>query len=260
MQITTLAPFGAEVINIDIGSVSAFQFDALATLIATARVVVFRGQTIDDAALTRFLAGFGPLMFTPGETPVAGAPDLNVVSNIGRVNTDRPPRSVFHTDTSYAVQPPALTALRPVLLPQRGGLTLFSDQVRAASALPARFRDALMGRSVLHQTTGPDGEPDGTRHPLFRRHPLTGETALYLSTPERCTAISALDEPTSRRVVAALYRHSIRQSSLYRHAWRAGDVLVWDNRVTMHRADHADVLDHRVLHRGMVQGEVPLAA
>lgn len=60
--------------------------------------------------------------------------------------------------------------------------------------------------------------------------------------------------------MAALYRHSIRPARLYRHAWQPGDLLVWDNRVTTHRADHTDVLGHRVLHRGMVQGEVPLAA
>ena len=257
MNITPLHPFGAEVTGLDLADVSASQFDQLAQLAASARVVVFRQQAIDDATFVRFLGGFGPLTFTEGETPVDRAPDLNVVSNLGRLT---PPRSVFHTDTSYVARPPSLSALRPVLLPTQGGMTLFSDQVAAATDLPPRFRAALKGRSVLHQTTGPDGQRQGTRHPLFRRHPLTGEVAMYLSTPERCTAISDLDAAISRRAMAALYRHSIRPARLYRHAWQPGDLLVWDNRVTMHRADHTDVLGHRVLHRGMVQGEVPLAA
>lgn len=257
MRVAALQPFGAEVTGLDLADAASLRFEALAHLVASSRVVVFRRQNIDDAALVRFLSGFGALMFTAGEAPVAHAPDLNVVSNVGRLT---PPRSVFHTDTSYVAQPPALTALRPVALPAAGGMTLFSDQVRAAATLPQRFRDALAGRSVNHQTTGPDGYLHGARHPLLRRHPLTGEVALYLSTPQRCVDVQGLEPQASQRVVAALYRHSIRAARLYRHAWQAGDVLMWDNRVTMHRADHDHVLGDRVLHRGMVLGEAPLAA
>ena len=257
MIIKPLHPFGAEVTALDLANVSAAQFEQLAHLVATARVVVFRRQAIDDAAFVRFLGGFGPLTFTQGETPVAHAPDLNVVSNVGRLT---PPRSVFHTDTSYVPCPPSLSALRPVLLPPQGGLTLFSDQVAAAAGLPQRTRDALKGRSVLHQTTGPDGQPQGTRQPLLRRHPLTGDVALYLSTPQRCTDVSDMAAATSARVIAALYRRSIRPARLYRHAWQPGDILMWDNRVSMHRADHGGVIGDRVLHRGLVQGEAPVAA
>ena len=257
MNITPLHPFGAEVTGLDLADVSASQLDQLAHLVATARVVVFPQQVIDDAAFVRFLSGFGPLTFTQGETPVDQAPDLNVVSNVGRLT---PPRSVFHTDTSYVARPPALSALRPVLLPSQGGLTLFSDQVAAAAGLPQRFLDALAGRSVLHQTTGPNGQTQGTRQPLLRRHPLTGDVALYLSTPQRCTDISGMDASASQRVIAALYRRSIRPARLYRHAWQPGDILMWDNRVTMHRADHGGVVGDRVLHRGMVLGEQPVAA
>ena len=257
MIIKPLHPFGAEVTALDLANVSAAQFEQLAHLVATARVVVFRRQAIDDAAFVRFLGGFGPLTFTQGETPVAHAPDLNVVSNVGRLT---PPRSVFHTDTSYVPCPPSLSALRPVLLPTQGGLTLFSDQVAAAAGLPQRTRDALKGRSGLHQTTGPDGQPQGTRQPLLRRHPLTGDVALYLSTPQRCTDVSDMAAATSARVIAALYRRSIRPARLYRHAWQPGDILMWDNRVSMHRADHGGVIGDRVLHRGLVQGEAPVAA
>ena len=96
--------------------------------------------------------------------------------------------------------------------------------------------------------------------PLFRRHDLTGETALFLSTPKRCTDLSGVDARTSPRILAALYRHSTRASRLRLYAWKAGDVLTWDNRVTLHKADHGDVSEDRVLHRGMVRGEIPLMA
>jgi taurine dioxygenase len=202
------------------------------------------------------LRALGELTFTAGETPVAGAPDLNLISNVGR---STPPRSVFHTDTSYVARPPAFTALRAVRLPRAGGTTLFSDQVRAAATLPARIRAALSGRTVRHglAATGAEGSQ---RHPLFRRHPVTSEVALFLSTPERCTELSGVDRATSERAIDALYRHSIRPTRLYRHTWRAGDIVIWDDRLTMHRADHTDVDGDRVLHRGLVLGEVPIPA
>lgn len=259
MVITPLFPFGTAVSDLhikDIRSASPL-FTELARLVAASRVVVFRGQTLDDAAFVRFLKGFGDLTFTEGETPVDGAPDLNVVTNIGRLT---PARSTFHTDTSYAPRPPALTALRPVVLPSSGGDTLFSDQVRAAARLPEKARRFLMGRTVLHGAAGLDGQSQTTRQPLLRRHPITGEVSLYLSTPKRCSELEGVDAPTSERIIAALYRHSTRVNALYRHEWKPGDVLIWDNRVSMHKADHDKLTQDRLLHRGMVCGEVPLFA
>ena len=255
---TPLLPFGMAVSGLDITHISsAPSFADLARWVAASRVVVFRSQTLDDAGFVRFLKGLGTLTFTEGETPVVGAPDLNVVSNVGRLT---PVRSVFHTDTSYVPCPPAFTALRPVLLPSSGGDTLFSDQVGAAARLPEKIRRYLLGRTVLHQATGLDGQEQSTRQPLFRRHPITGETSLYLSTPKRCSALSDVDALSSQRIIAALYRRSTRASALYRHEWKAGDVLIWDNRVSMHKADHDNLSQDRVLHRGMVSGEAPLAA
>lgn len=255
---TALAPFGMEVSGLDIQSISASStFDELAQLIASSRVVVFRDQILDNSSFVQFLRGFGELTFTEGEKPVENAPDLNIVSNMGR---QTPPRSVFHTDTSYMPRPPSFTALWPVILPANGGDTLFSDQVQAGAILPEKVRNFLMGRAVLHAATGLDGQLQTSRQPLFRRHAVTGETALYLSTPKRCTELSGVDAQTSHRILGALYRHSIRASRLYRHIWKANDVLIWDNRVTMHRADHGNVTEDRVLHRGMVLGEIPMMA
>ena len=252
-----LEPFGTAVSCLDIKQISPPTFTELARLIAESRVVVFRSQTLDDADFVRFLKGFGELTFTQGETPVDGTPDLNIVSNVGRLS---PPRSVFHTDTSYVRMPPSFTALRAVLLPVSGGDTLFSDQVGAAARLPEKTRQYLMGRTVLHQASGLDSQNEATRQPLLRRHAITGETSLYLSTPKRCSQLSGVDAPTSQRIIAALYWHSKRASTLYRHKWQVGDVLIWDNRVTMHKADHERTTQSRVLHRGMVSGEVPVLA
>ncbi len=257
MDVTPLEPFGVEVRDIDLTLALPVPGEDIAHLIAAHRVAVFRDQPIDDAAFVAFLSSLGAMTFTRGETPVAGAGPLNLVTNVGRTHA---PRSVFHTDTSYVAAPPAFTALRPVALPGTGGATLFSDQVAAARTLPPRIRALLDTRTILHSASGLVGETEATRHPLFRRHPLTGEVALYLSTPERCSALSGFDAPTGTRIIAALYRRSIRPATLYRHHWRPGDVIIWDNRVTMHRADHSAVAGDRVLHRGMVAGETPVAA
>ena len=256
MKLSPLGPFGAEITGLDCAA-DTIDHVALARLIARHRVVVVRNQHGGDQAFVRFLSGFGPLVFTEGEVPVGGAPMLNVVTNVGRT---APPVSRFHSDSSYFARPPSFTALRPVHVPAHGGTTLFSDQARAAGDLPEQWLACLAGRKVLHRCTGLDGIDDQSWHPLLRQHPLTGETALYLSTPARCIAVEGMPPETARRIIEILYCRSQVASRLYRHIWRPGDLLIWDNRVTMHRADHDGVVGSRVLHRGMVAGEVPIAA
>lgn len=153
------------------------------------------------------------------------------------------------------------------LLTQSGGLDRLSMLARAtgqhldaAALVRIHARKYLDGRKVLHQCTGLDGIDEQNWHPLFRRHPITGETALFLSTPARCIALEGVAPALATRVLTMLYRRSQRHSDLYRHNWQPGDILIWDNRVTMHRADHDQVLGQRILHRGMVAGEKPIAA
>ena len=254
MRTRILDPLGVEVTELPLTAVDAATVTRLRRLLADHGVVVLPGQDVDDAAFRSFLRAFGPLAFTVGETAVPGFPDLNVVSNVGRTT---PPRSQFHVDTSYVRQPPAYTALRAVQIPRRGGETVFSDQYRACETLPADVRERLRGRTIRHVVTGLElGEDDETsaEHPVFRPHPLSGRTALYLSTPQRCAAISGIDATETRAVVDFLVAHSTRADNLYRHRWSPGDVVMWDNGCVMHKADHGDVDGDRVMHRGMVAG------
>lgn len=248
--------FGQVVADVDLSVIDDAFAMRLPSLLADHGVIVFTGQSIGDAGFVAFLSRLGPMVFTPGETPLPGQPLLNAVSNVGRTT---PPRSVFHTDSSYLAQPPAYTALRAVTVPAVGGETLFSDQVAAADALPPRCRAALTGRNVRHRVTGVAGQDQDCRQPMLRRHPVSGRTALFLTTPERCDDLDGLAEPASRRVIELLYRRSIRPRGLYTHRWRPGDVVIWDDRCTMHRADHGGTVGDRVLHRGMVGGELPVA-
>jgi taurine dioxygenase len=251
-DVTVTAPVGARLTGLRVDNLDAGAVDALRLLLAEHGVLMLPDQHVDDAAFLRFLRSFGPTMFTVGETPVPRFPDLNVVSNVGRKT---PPRSTFHTDTSYVRRPPAYTALRAHTVPKRGGQTLFSNQYAAHAALPRRVRRELDGRTITHVVTGlqlgPDQETSAV-HPIFRTHPISGRTYLYMSSPARCAEVSGMSAERTASVVAFLFTHSTRDDNVYRHAWAPGDVVMWDNRCVLHRADHAGVVGDRVLHRGMV--------
>ncbi|VEG54611.1 putative taurine catabolism dioxygenase [Mycolicibacterium aurum] len=252
MRVTVLNPLGANVTGVRVDSLDRRHVSRLRELLADHGVLILRNQAADDDALVRFLRSFGDIVFTTGETPVPTHPELNVVSNVGR---SRPPRSSFHVDTSYVRVPPAYTALRAVAIPARGGQTLFSNQYRAGDTLPEDVRADLAGRVVTHVATGVSlSEDDESRaeHQLLRRHPVNGRTSLYLSTPKRCISISGMSPEQSARTIANLFEMSTRPDNVLRHEWSAGDVVIWDNRCVMHRADHSGVVGDRVMHRGMV--------
>ncbi|MEM9990922.1 MAG: TauD/TfdA family dioxygenase, partial [Bacteroidota bacterium] len=118
---------------------------------------------------------------------------------------------------------------------------------------------ALANTKVLHQASGVQ-DATTTWHPLFRKHPVSGRTSIFLSTPKRCVALSGHEPAESERIIAELYAFAQKERFVYRHHWQSGDVLLWDNRCTMHRGDHSATVGNRVLHRGMVAGEVPVAA
>lgn len=237
-------------IEIDELDLSSTETEELRRLLAEHGVLILRNQPLDDAGFLAFLRRFGDMTFTEGETPVPGFPDLNVISNVGRTT---PPKSTFHVDTTYVPNPPAYTALRAVEVPQAGGSTLFSDQYAAYDTLPADRKADLAGRTVTHRVTGVASDTDSSaEHPLFAVHPVSGRTALALSAPARCVAISGMSTEEAYETVHYLFEHSIRETNVLRHAWAPGDVVMWDNRCVMHRADHSGVVGNRVMHRGMV--------
>jgi taurine dioxygenase len=250
MNFQTLSPFGIALDGVGITDIQDRDIDDLKNTLADNGFVVFRQQSANDADLVAFLDRLGQLTFTIGETPVSHQPDLNIVSNIGRAT---PPRSVFHTDTSYIAQPPAYTALRAVTIPAAGGGMFFSDQYRAYETLPARVKEQLADAQVLHVVSGLNLTAGETQswHPLFKRHPISGRLALFLSTPARCQAISGIAAATAGRMIRLLYQHSIRHYRLYYHRWQPNDIIVWDNRTTMHRADYETVSGDLTLHRGL---------
>jgi len=254
MKELVLDPVGVRLTGLPLRHLGPDDVGHLRELLARHGVVVVAGQDLDDAAFVGFLRSFGELAFSTGETAVPGSPDLNVVSNVGRA---APPRSTFHVDTSYVRRPPAYTALRAVEIPRHGGETLFTNQYRAYDTLPGDVRARLDGRTITHVVTGltlgADDEA-AADHPVFRPHPVSGRTALYMSAPARCAAVSGMAAAEAASTVEYLFAHSTRDDNVLRHAWSPGDVVMWDNGCVLHRADHAGVVGDRVMHRGMVAG------
>ncbi|MEH3139411.1 MAG: TauD/TfdA family dioxygenase [Mycobacterium kyogaense] len=255
LEVSTRDPVGAQVRGVTVGRLNPTMVSHLRALLAVHGVLVLPDQHVDDDAFTQFLESFGTLAFTTGETPVPAAPALNVITNVGRT---RPPRSSFHVDTSYLRTPPAYTALRAVTVPERGGQTLFTNQYTAYATLPRQLQAQIRSRVVTHVVTGLDLDEDAeteARHPLALRHPLTGRTALYLSTRERCRAVSGMAPEDAAALIDELLTHSTQPDNVFRHAWRPYDVVIWDNRCVMHKADHDGVVGDRVMHRGTVMDE-----
>ena len=252
MEITHLRPLGASVSGVRVDALAPDEVDELQALLARHGVLILGGRDVGDDSFMRFLRSFGEPVFTAGETPVPGFPDLNVISNIGRTT---PPRSTFHIDTSYVRHPPSYTALRAVSVPNRGGHTLFTNQYAAYESLSAELRADLEGRSVTHIVTGVEigpHEETSAVHPIFCVHPISGRTALYLTSAARCAEISGMSPRETSDTIATLLAHSTREANVYRHSWSPGDVVMWDNRCVMHCADHDGVDGDRVMHRGMV--------
>lgn len=225
--------------------------------VAEAGVVQVNAQGLTPHGFADFMETLGEPMFTAGETPVVGLPNLNVVTNVGRTTK---PKSVFHSDTSYVAQPPSFTGLFAVDVPAKGGATIFVNQYDAYETLPNALKDPLLGATMLHSGAGASVDAGThTRQPILRRHPDTGRIALYMTTPARCSELRLSNGEDRSDLIGELYQHSTGQKRLS-HAWKPGDVVIWDNRCTLHAADHSNVEGSRTLFRALVRGEVPLCA
>ncbi|TFL19114.1 hypothetical protein DR046_06790 [Jannaschia formosa] len=148
-------------------------------------------------------------------------------------------------------------------MPEAGGETVFINLRDACDRLPPALRERLQGAQVLHEVTGvtpSEGAQSRPWHPLFRRHPVSGRVALWLSTPERCTDLLLPGGTRKPELPVELYAHATDPGHEMRHTRRPSDGVIWENRCMLHRGDHSAVSGDRALDRGMIEGEAPLAA
>src|SRR5690348_12960741 len=239
-------------------------------------VVLFRGQHLTDDDLIRFSRRFGDLDWAPvqetGRRFVEGHPEIYVVSNVVEngvpIGSLGAGEAVWHTDMSYLAMPPKASMLYALETPPAGGNTYFCNMYAAYEALPAALRQRISGLTLKHDATYNSGgyvrqgmaalddpvNSAGVYHPLVTTHPETGRRALYLGR-RRNAYIAGLPLAESEALLDELWRYATREEFTWRHSWRPGDLVLWDNRCTMHRRDSFDPASRRVLHRTQIKGE-----
>jgi taurine dioxygenase len=277
--IPTGAVLGAEIEGVDLRAVTPQQFDAIHQAWLDHSVLLFRGQQLSPEALIGFSRLFGDLDLAPiqetGRRFVDGIPELYVVSNV--IGADGEPigslgagEAVWHTDMSYLPKPPKASMLYALEIPPSGGVTYFSSMYAAFDRLPPVLKARAQGLRVKHDGTYNSGgyvragvtptddprEAPGTMHPLVVRHPETGRQGLYLGR-RRMAWIEGMDLAKSEALLDEIWHYATADEISWDNKWRIGDLVLWDNRCTMHRRDPFPAESRRVMHRTQVKGAAP---
>ena len=263
---------GAEIIGLDLGQpLDPATRDAVYDAFVRYHVLCFRDQALSKPQQIAFSEQFGTLERHIARNRGAENPWVHIVSNLGP--DGQPSGKVgsqqWHSDKSFRPEPSLATILHAVTLPPEGGNTCFADMTEAYAALSAEERAELDGIRVIHswelsqQKSGLTATQEEIRdappmsHPLVRVHPDSGRKALFMG--QHASHFDGRPMAEGRAHLAALQAHATQDRFVYRHQWRTGDVLMWDNRCLLHRADaNFDAARYaRVLHRTCLRGTAP---
>ncbi len=276
--IPTGAALGAEIRGVDLAQpLDDATFSAIERAYDEHGVIFFRDQRVTPPQQVEFTRRFGEIEFNIfGERwSVPGSPEIVVVSNITEDNRPIGVRRAgenWHSDMCYTARPPRGTMLYALEIPVLQGLTLgdteFASAQAAWEALPDAMRHRLEGRQAIFDFGGRkrafpptqteiDRNPP-VRHPIVRTHPHTGRKCLYVMRDD-CTGIEGLKAAEAAALIDALADHIVKPRFIYRHQWRAGDLLMWDNCTVQHRAiQDYDMPQRRLMHRTTMGGAVPI--
>ncbi len=266
---------GAEVRGLDLArDIDAGTRAELNRAFVNHHVLVIRDQELTPPGFKKAAQVFGELQpHDKKETHVPGHPDVYYVSNDHIVNGKRIiPGETFHTDHSNHPAPPKATTLFAVSLPSHGGDTQYVNMHDAYDDLPEATKQRIDGLRAVHVylskysprslgTLSEDSRkalpPPGV-HPLVCTHPENGRKALYLN-PVRMEAIQGMEDAAALALIEELMAHATQPKYEYRHQWRSGDMVIWDNRSVMHQANlDYDMNERRYLYRLMLKGAVPV--
>ena len=270
--------FGVEALDVDASrALDAATVAALRSAFDRHRVLVLRGQRLSPQAHIAFSRHFGELeIHVLDEYHKDRHPEIFELSNIGpdgKPNAVHPDRGTlfWHTDASWQLKPALATLLYAEQAPAEGGHTLFADMIGAHEALGAAERERFAGLRVLHDLNVSRlkaGYPEMTpaqrekrppvEQPLVRVHPPSGRRAIFLGSHGQ--AIVGLPDLESRGLIERIMNHCTEPRFVHEHVWRAGDLVMWDNRATVHRGTEYDTAtEPRVVRRTVVMGDAPVA-
>ncbi|WP_428542192.1 TauD/TfdA dioxygenase family protein [Rhodopila sp.] len=273
--------FGATIPRLDLRAITDADFAAIHQAWIDHQVLVFPAQALTDADLIAFSRRFGELDHAPvqenGQRFASGMPEIYVVSNViengEAIGSLGAGEAVWHTDMSYLPSPPKASMLFALEIPPTGGDTWFCNMYAAFESLPPDLRQHALGLRVKHDGTYNSGgylrqgvtptddprQAPGTLHPLVCTHPESHRRMLYLGR-RRMAWIDGLSLPESGAVLDEIWAHATRTEISFAHHWQVGDLVLWDNRCTMHRRDPFEATSRRVMHRTQIKGAAPPAA
>lgn len=239
-------------------------------------VLCFRDQESlspdEFVKLGKLFGDIQPQLATHDAYSVPGHPDVGTISSRHvdpQTGTKIKRGGSWHTDHSHAEEPPRGTMLHAIELPPSGGgETQFCDTRLAWDDLPDEMKTFLKDRKAHHvylSSRAPRALPTltedekhleaGNWHPLARTHPLSGRIALYLN-PMRIEHVEGMADDEAYALLDELLAHATQDKYQYHHVWKPGDVIIWDNRCTMHQATPiANPEELRFMHRIMIKGE-----
>lgn len=270
--------FVAEVAGVDLSQILDEQtFARIHDAFLEHSILVFRGQDLSNEQHIAFSRRFGELeIHTAKHWLLPDFPEILVLSNRGEKGT-RPivnGGAYWHSDITYKANPPLGSLLYALQVPPQGGDTLFADMYAAYETLDDETRAQIEDLEAVHRygdryrmmasedndrpplTEAQLAEVPDVVHPVVCTHPETGRRALYVN--EGFT-IGIVDMPRAegKALLQRLFSHSVQPAIIYRHRWQVGDLVMWDNRCTMHRATEYEVRHTRAMHRTTIQGDRP---
>lgn len=269
--------FGAQIHDIDVTTADPGTLAAVVKTFDRSGALLVRGQTMSPDGLMRFVRLFGePELHTQTQFTLAGYPHIYLITN--KVVGGKPLGSHndgvgWHTDYSYKEVPVKMTMLYAVEVPPEGADTLLADQCAAYEALPEDMRRKLDGLVLHHSyqhfmetrqygrkvlSAQMKAENPDVFHPLIRTHPADGRKALWVSTGT-VKDIVGMPHEEAMALIDELIAFVTQDRFVFRHKWEAGDILMWDNRCTLHTGTLFDDQKYtRLIHRLWVKGEKPV--
>ena len=264
------AALGAEIIGLDLReALDARRVAELRDAWHENLIILLRGQTLSEDDQVRFAAYFGP----PAKIHRyrQSNPAVMLISNIredGKLIGALPDGEMqFHTDQCHQERPAMASMLYAIEIPSVGGNTLFANAYAAYEALPAAIKQRLDGARALNaydydsgatiRSTKVADDAPSCVHPVVRRHPATGRKALYVNRL-MTRRIEGMPEQDSEALLNLLFDHQERREFIYEHVWRPGDLLMWDNRCTLHARTDFSAAERRLLRRVTILGEKPV--
>jgi len=273
LQIQALAPaIGAEIIGVDLSApMSDETFAQVLDCWHRNLVILFRDQHLTEDDQVRFGERFGPPAVSHTQRYTTKNPAVMLISNIrenGRAIGALPDGEMhFHTDQCYQERPAMASILYALEIPSQGGNTLFANAYLAYETLPAAMKKSIEGRNALNAydydnasmkrgTKLGEGVPSYW-HPIVRTHPATGRKALYVNRL-MTVAVEGLPDAEGEALLNALFDHQEQPQFIYEHIWRPHDLLMWDNRCTLHARNDFSAAERRLMRRLTILGEKPV--